>query len=159
MGEDRVHYDKIWTCARLSQEGNSEKQWGSGFLHCGHGSEASSGQYRNKWWLLIRNMTWWDLIFKSSQWGCHDGVMGTISFSRVSSQLRGWTHVSCINRWILYYLSHQRNPSKRLFKNFTSLWGRERIYNYKVSKVSTLGKAGSGVQSQKEIHLKFSQVE
>ena len=76
-----------------------------------------------------------------------------------SSQPRDWTHVSCIDRWILYYLSHQGNPSKRLLKRFTSLWGRERIYNYKVSKVSTLGKAGSGVQSQEEIHLKFNQVE
>ena len=31
--------------------------------------------------------------------------------SRGSSQPRGWTWVSCIGRWILYHLSHQRSPN------------------------------------------------
>lgn len=123
MGEDRVHYDKMWKCARLSQEGNSEKQWGSGFLHCGHGSEASSGQCRNKWWLLIRNMTWWDLIFKSSQWGCHDGVMGhsrllggtsfvfPMSLFSAPWQKHNW---QVRNKYINYLASHSTITARKL---------------------------------------------
>ena len=31
-------------------------------------------------------------------------------FSRGSSPLRDWTHVSCTGRWILYWLGHQGSP-------------------------------------------------
>ena len=40
--------------------------------------------------------------------------MVAISSSRVSSQPRDWTQISCIGRWILYQLSHQESPHKSI---------------------------------------------
>ena len=38
------------------------------------------------------------------------------SYPRGSSQSRGWTHVSCVScigRWVLYYLYHLRSPHEK----------------------------------------------
>ena len=40
-----------------------------------------------------------------------------ISFSRVSSQARAWTHISCAGRWILYYWATREAPV-----SFLKIW-------------------------------------
>ena len=48
-----------------------------------------------------------------------------ISFSRGSSWPRDWTHVSCVScigRWILYPLSHQRSPLFVVYFIPKSIW-------------------------------------
>ena len=42
----------------------------------------------------------------------------TISFSRGSSQLRGWTSISCFGRWILYHWATREALSKWLAISF-----------------------------------------
>ena len=66
-------------------------------LLCPHGLQPS------------RLLSPWDFLGKNTGVGCH-------SFSRGSSSPRDRTHVSCIGKWILYYLSHQESPTTRAKK-------------------------------------------
>ena len=56
------------------------------------------------WWpcgpLPARLLCQWDFPGQNTEWVA-------IPFSRGSSQPRDWTHVSCIGRQVLYWLSHQ----------------------------------------------------
>ena len=53
-----------------------------------------------------------------------------VPFSRRSYQLRDWTWVSCIGRWILYHLSHQESFERPLFKNDQYLVGSKQTFHW-----------------------------
>ena len=54
--------------------------------------------------------------------------LSPISFSRGSSQLRNWTHVSCIGRWILYHWA-------KLYLNYTSFSINFLLYSRILSRI------------------------